>query len=337
VQKKVLVTGANGFLGNNIVRNLLKNNYSVYALVRLNSNASILKNLDCKIVRSSLGNEIEMDELFANCNFVIHCASKTDQNETNFNEYIKANITSTKKIIFLCKKHKTERLIFISSANCFTNGSKENPGNENSGFMEFLKNSNYAYSKFLAQKLVLKEVRGNNLKAIILAPTFLLGAYDTKPSSGALTNYILTNKILFYPKGGKSFVDVNAITSAVVNALYKGRMGESYLLSGVNMSYKEYFRRVAELSNQKKVIIPIPEVLVNLFSLLLIFLPFKKTLLLKANLTSFFQESYFDNSKAKIELNMPDTIIDDSIIKTIEWLKNGLILAQQRKNERNEI
>lgn len=323
MQKKVLVTGANGFLGNNIVRNLLKNNYSVYALVRPKSDALILKNLDCKIVRCSLGNETEMDELFAKCDFVIHCASKTDQNDTDFDAYRKANITSTKIVAYLCKKHKTERLIFISSANCFTNGSKENPGNENSGFMEFLKNSNYAYSKFLAQKLVLKEVKKNNLKAIILAPTFILGAYDTKPSSGALTNYILTNKILFYPKGGKSFVDVNAITLAVVNALHKGSVGDSYLLSGFNMSYKEYFQRVAELSNQKKIILPIPAVLVNLFSLCYIFFPFKKILLLKTNLIALFQENYFDNSKAKIELDMPDTKIDDSIANTIEWLKNG--------------
>lgn len=322
IHKKVLVTGATGFLGNNIVRKLSKLSIKAVVLVRKNTKINQLEQFGCDIFRMQGIDDPIIEKAASTCHYVIHCAAKTDQNDPDFSSYYETNFQFTQKIIDVCKKQEIKRLIFISSANCFTPGCKEYPGSEESGFMDYLKHSGYAYSKYLAQQLVFKAARENKLPAVILAPTFMLGAYDYKPSSGLLIRYIINNRILFYPKGGKSFVDINAVVTAVLNAFNQGKTGECYLLSGVNMTYKAFFKKVAAQSHQKKILIPIPHKLVSLIALAYRLVPTKKLLLLKTNLTSLFLDNYFQNTKARRDLGLPDTNIDHVIVETIHWLKS---------------
>jgi len=324
--KKVLVTGASGFLGFHITKQLLAANYQVVAMIRTSSDASLLKTLNCSIYRGSLSDPTAIEEALQNCGFLIHAASKTSQDSPDFEDYREANITSTELLVKACKKLQIQTVVFVSSANAFTMGSKENPGTENSRFMPFLKNSGYAHSKYKAQQFILEEANKHNFPAIVLAPTFLVGPYDIKPSSGRLLLYVLKNKIVFYPKGGKSYVDVSAVATSCVNALKSGKRGESYLLSGVNLTYKEYFEKVAAISGQSKFFVPIPKFLVKVIGFLAQIFPFKNMLLLKTNLKMLFSENYFSNAKAQKELDMPKTNIDTAIGESVSWFqKNNYI------------
>jgi dihydroflavonol-4-reductase len=321
--KKVLVTGASGFLGFHITKHLIQANYRVVALLRKSSDTRLLSSLNCKIIRGSLNNAEDIEKALQDCDYVIHAAAKTSQDSPNFEDYSKANITSTKLLIEASKKKNIKRFVFISSANTFTMGSKENPGTENSGFMPFLKNSGYAHSKYQAQQVVLEEAQENNFPAIVVAPTFMVGPYDIKPSSGRLMLYFLKNKLVFYPKGGKSYVAVSAAARACVNALKMGKTGESYLLSGLNLTYKEYFKKIAEISGKHHYLIPIPKSLFKLIEGLYRVFPNKKLLLLKTNICMLFSENYFSNTKAQKELNMPETDIDSAIEKSINWFQEN--------------
>ena len=320
MKQTVLVTGANGFLGNNIIRDLIRERYKVIALVRKNSSVQILKNLDCEVYKVASYNSQKLEELVSISNYVIHCASKTDQWTMDFSKYETANILTTKILVAYCKKYQLSRFILVSSANCFTSGTLSDPGNENSDFMNFFKNSGYAYSKYLAQRYVLNQVKESQFPAIVVAPTFMLGSFDVKPSSGVLTQYILNNKILFYPKAGKSFVDVRMVSKSIIEALEKGRIGESYLLSGENMTYKDYYKRVATIINKRRFLIPIPKLLLVVVSTFCRVFQVKKLLRLEANLHALFLDNYFSNGKAKNELSMKDTNIDDAIRETVGWL-----------------
>lgn len=323
---KVLVTGASGFLGFHITKQLLEANYRVVAFIRSSSDTSLLNTLDCSIHRGSLSSKQDIETALKDCDFLVHAASKTSQDSPDFEDYREANITSTKLLMEASEKFNIKNFIFISSANAFTMGSKENPGDENSGFMPFLKNSGYAHSKYKAQKLVLQATENDALPAIVLAPTFLVGPYDSKPSSGRLLLYVLKNKVVFYPKGGKSYVDVKAVATTCVRALKRDKQGESYVLSGVNLTYKEYFKKVAAISGQSKVLVPIPKILVSAIATIASVLPFKSLLLLKTNLKMLFSENYFSNAKAQKELDMPKTNIDSAISESITWFqKNNYI------------
>ncbi|MBC9795629.1 NAD-dependent epimerase/dehydratase family protein [Sinomicrobium weinanense] len=321
-EKTVLVTGANGFLGNHIARVLLQRGFRVIAMVRPASNISALNGLNCTICRGELHNTDDVTLAVKKADYVIHCASMTSQNTTDFTPYKKANFTSTELLVRACEQHHIRRFVLVSTANCFTNGTISDPGNEESGFMNWLKDSGYAYSKYLAQKYVLDKARKNSFPAVVVAPTFMTGPYDTRPSSGALMLYALKKKVLFYPKGGKSFVDVRAAAIATVNALTLGRTGECYLLSGTNLSYKAYFKKVLDVAGQRKWLIPIPGFTKTAFGLAHRIFPSKRLRLLKTHVRMLSLDNYFSNAKARKHLNMRDTDINESINNAVNWFKS---------------
>lgn len=318
----MLVTGANGLLGSNTIEALLKDGYEVVAFVRKNANLVALSGLNCTIFKGDISNSKDLQQALKGCEFVIHSAARTEQFPSNLAAYQTINIDSTQLLVECCKLHSIKRLIYVSTANCFTNGTLLKPGNENSQFMPWLEKSGYAYSKYLAQEFILNEVKTNQFPAIVVAPTFLLGARDSKPSSGQLVLHGLKKRIVFYPPGGKSFIDASLAAQAIVNALAKGKNGECYLLAGENVSYKDFFKHVRKVSRKKQILIGIPRWLISvtgyLFSafenILRISLPFNRTtqkLLCLPN--------YFSHRKATKELDLHHTKIDDTLRNTIDW------------------
>ncbi|SMC80347.1 NAD-dependent epimerase/dehydratase family protein [Moheibacter sediminis] len=331
MKKKVLLTGATGFLGYNIARVLAEKGYEITVSVRSKNNILFLEELGCIVKYGSLNDEEFIDSIVQDQDYVIHCASLTEQSNPDFEVYRAANILSTELLVKASKKFEIKRFILVSTANCFTNGTIEAPGNENSGFMDFLKNSNYAYSKYLAQQLVLKETKSNDFPGIIVAPTFMIGGYDRKPSSGKLLLYVHKNRFVFYPsKGGKSFVDVNAAAEAVVSSLLIGKTGECYLLAGINKTYREYFTEINKNSNskRKKIFVPIPFFIAKGLIGILNLFPSGKNKMLSANLKLFFTENYFTNQKAMQELGMTETDLGKSISSSIEWFRESNYLRQ---------
>jgi dihydroflavonol-4-reductase len=327
--EKVLVTGANGLLGSNIVRQLDASGYRAIAMVRKSSNRLALKDANYILFEGDIANEKDVNNAIRGCDYVIHCAAKTSQSPSNLENYKETNIKATQTIINACIKFNVKRFIFVSTANCFTNGTMENPGDETGSFMPWLKDSGYAYSKFLAQTEVLSAFKTNKLPAIVVNPTFMIGPYDAQTSSGKLLLYAYNNMILFYPPGGKSFVDVEYAAKAISHALIKAKVGETYLLAGKNMTYKDFFQLIAKQSKKKKILIPIPSFLLSSIGkisdiiehLLSISLPLNTV---NAKLLSL--DNYFSNKKAMKDLKLEATNIDKAVSKAVSWFKqNGFI------------
>ena len=327
--KKVLVTGANGLLGANIVRQLGTAGYLAKAMVRKGSNTLSLEGANYELFEGAITSEKDVYEAVSACDYVIHSAASTAQTPSNVEAFRKTNIDATRLIMEACKHFNIERFIFVSTANCFTNGSIENPGDETSGFMPWLKGSGYAYSKYLAQQEVLENVKKHAFPAIVVSPTFMLGPHDSKPSSGKLLLYGYNKKIVFYPPGGKSFVDVEFAAKAICNALTKGRVGETYLLAGNNMTYKDFFKLVEKQTGKRKILIQIPgKVLTTLGSSVGFFgkvfglsLPLNTV---NARLLSL--DNYFSNKKAVSELGLEETDVDAAVASAIDWFKQNTLL-----------
>ena len=321
--EKVLVTGANGFLGANVVRQLLKSGYTVRAMVRPNANRIALAGLDCEFFQGQITQQEALREAVAGCQYVVHSAALTDQ-KASFQAYEQVNIKGTEKLITAALHHDVKRFICVSTANCQTNGTLTNPGDESGGFMPWLKGSGYAYSKFLAQQLVLDAVKEKDLPGLIVQPTFLVGPYDARPSSGALLLHGLNKRIVFHPRGGKNFVDVASAAAAIVNALTKGKIGETYLLAGQNLSYAGFYKKVHAANHQNSQLIPIPSMLLFLAGFILGNLSkvfHFKTGLTPTNARLLTLGNYFTGKKAEQDLGMPSTDIDHAIQKALEWFE----------------
>ncbi len=323
---KVLVTGANGLLGSNVVIQLLTAGYMVKAIVRKGSNLVALKGIPYEIFEGKLTNFTDVEKAVIGCDYVVHCAANTHQKSNNPDDFKQINVDATAILVKLSKLYKIKRFIFVSTANCFTNGTMQNPGDESKGFMPWLRKSGYAYSKYLSQQMVLNEVKENGFPAIVVAPTFIIGPCDAKISSGKLLMHGLNKRIVFYPPGGKSIVDAEYAAKAIVNSLSGGVIGECYLLSGENLTYKQIFKKISKHSNKKALLIQIPEwslvVLANISNFIekVFCIPLS---LNKTNQRLLCLDNYFSNKKAVEHLGLMETNSDDAIVKAIYWFKKS--------------
>ena len=320
---RVLVTGATGLLGSHIAHELVKRKYQVRVLVRPGSDLSALEDLPVEYLKGYLTSDADIDKAVEGCSFVIHSAAMAVHKPTNLEAFREVNINSTIHIINACKKRNVERMVFVSTANCFASGSRRNPGDETGAFPYWMRKSGYAYSKFLAQQQVLEYVKSGLLDAVVVNPTFIIGK-DYKPDAGKIFSYILNKQIAFYPLGGKNFIDAEVTAIGVVNAMEKGRRGECYLLAGENLSYREFYKTVMNYTGQKTVILPMPCLLLKIAGY--IGNIFERRLKINVPLTlvnarMLCLENYYTSKKAIQELNLPHVSAKRSIEKALKWFE----------------
>ncbi len=320
---KVLVTGANGFLASHIVRNLLENGYEVRAMLRAGASAPALHGLNVEFFRGNITDSIEVMNAVEGCDYVIHAAADTSQHYRRVSEYFPTNVKATEHIINAVQKHNCKRLVFVSTANTFGSGTHAAPGNENYPQSQLFSRSGYAVSKLMAQNLVLQNCQSGSIDAVVVNPSFMLGNLDYKPSSGKIFQMILGKRIVFYPPGGKNFVSVLSVSRAIVNALKKGESGQSFLLTGADYSFHDFFRKVLQKTKQKSLLVPIPRFLLRLLGVLgSIIQKFgAKTSLTSVNAAILCENFYYSNKKAVEELNLENTSIDTLIDECLDWFE----------------
>jgi dihydroflavonol-4-reductase len=323
---KILVTGADGLLGNNLVRELLSRNHKVRVLLLPNSDASSLDGLNIERFFGNILNPQDIEKSIQDCDAVIHAAANTNIWPSRSEIIRKVNIDGTQNIIDAALKAKIKRLVYIGTANSFGFGSKENPGNEQLPYQSAKYGLDYMDSKLEAQQLILKAVKEKGLAAITVNPTFMLGPYDTKPSAGALILAIYEQKVPGFAPGGRNYVSVKDAAIAIANGLTKGKIGESYIVGNVNLSYEEMFTLVAKIVNVKPPKIKIPSFFIKIYGLIG---SAYGNLFKKAPTVSYpmaqisCDEHYFTAQKARNELDLPQTNIEIAIKESFDWLKEN--------------
>lgn len=320
--KTVFVTGASGLLAINVIEHLLKNNYTVIGLLRDKSKFPLAENKNLEIILGDITKAETYIKTIEKSDIVIHIAAITDQNITDYNIYKKVNIDASKTLLEKSIENNIETFINVSSANAFGYGSLENPGDETKPIKAPFDKSLYANSKLDAQNEVLK--LGNSqskTKVLVVNPTFMIGKYDTKPSSGRIILSAYKKKIIFYPAGGKSFINVKDAAQTIVNAIILGKHGKSYLLSGENLSYKEFYIKVTKALNQKSNFVKIPKSLLIGVGYLGNFVRTfgVKTDISSTNLKTLCISNFYTNQKAKNELNHVQNPIEEGIEDAVEW------------------
>jgi len=326
---KILVTGADGLLGSNLVRELLKRGYSIRAFVQPGRQQKTIEGLSIEKFSGNLLNRDEVEKATEGCNAIIHCAASTSVWPTRAEIITTVNIEGTRNIIEAVKKNKLERLIYVGTANSFGFGSKEKPGVEGNPYRSEIYGLDYMDSKYKAQRLILTEVNENALPAVIVNPTFMFGPYDSTPSSGAMIVALHKGKVPGYTSGGRNYVCAKDAAIAIANALTKGRLGECYILGNQNLSYREAFEKIATTIGVKPPSLQIPSVFAKLYGSIG---SLTGVLSGKAPAVSYplariaCDEHYYTASKAVKELELPQTPVEVGIKESFEWLReNGYL------------
>lgn len=315
--KKVCVTGATGLLGTNVILKLLQNGYSVTALVRQKSSWLGEENENLKLVEADLLCDISVYLTDMNC--IIHVAAETRQNLIRYDEYRKVNYEAVVNLFTHAELMGVRKFLFVSTANTLGFGNTAFLGSEKAPQIYPFTHSLYAQSKLEAEEYLLKNSK--NTDVIIVNPTFMIGAYDSKPSSGKIIFWVWKKKLIFYPKGGKNFVHVEDAANGVVNAVEKGKNGEKYLLANENLSYREFFKKVNRITRQNPIMIPIPNKLLSFLGLIGdVLRKFKiKTDLSSSNMKALQISNYYSNQKSIEELGVQYQPIDKAIKDAVQY------------------
>ena len=321
---KVLVTGANGLVGANVVRELLRSGMYVKALVRPSADLKSLQDVPCELFRGDILAYEDVYNALADCHAVVHAASTTSVLPREFAYYKKVNVDSTKNIVQAILTQGNKRLVLVSTANAFGPGSKHRPGSESSPFTLRRYRSGYINSKVMAQQYVLQEVEKHQLNAVIVNPTFIIGPYDSKPSSGKIILMGLRRGIQWCPAGGKNFVHAGDVAHGIVEVLTNGKTGECYLLAGQNLTYREFFKMVNKVSGRHRLLITIPKTIIRLAGALAdVWGDFthKKFAFNKSNAHILCLDNYYTGKKAQHELNLNASNVRQAIEDCLSWFK----------------
>ena len=323
--KSVLVTGGDGFLGSNLVRELLGRGYRVRVFAERGRDAPNLAGLDVDIVRGDIRIAAEVSESVDGCNYVVHTAASTSMWPSRSDLQRQINVVGTENVIEAVLAHGVERMVHIGTANSFGPGSKENPGHEEQPFVGSRYKLGYIETKLEAQGLIGAAVRDRGLPGIVAAPTFMIGPNDSKPGSGQLIIAIVERSVPGYSKGGKNYVYVKDVATAVANALKAGRIGETYILGNENLYYKEFFSLVAEIAGVRMPKIAVPNSVVKatgVFGSLsgTLFRSTPKVTLPMARLS--VETFFYSPAKAVAELELPQTPIATAVSEAIDWFRD---------------
>lgn len=324
--KTVLVTGANGFLGSNLTRELYRQGYDIKAMIRPTADLKGISDIPCEVHYGHIDNPDEVMAAVKGCDIVVHAACITDQWDIPFEAYERINYTSTRYIVEACIRHRVERFIYVSTANTIGPGSRQRPGSELNGFTLFNANSGYINTKYLAQQYVLEQVAAAQLPGVVVNPTFMLGPCDVKPSSGKLLLYGLGKKILFYPPGGKNFVHILDVCKGIINAITYGKPGDCYLLAGQNLSYREFFTMVNRVAGEKKLMVRIPKTFLKVAGMTASLLQRFTRVRSKLSYTAAYLlciDNYYSGKKSERELQVRYTPIEEAISGAFNWFREN--------------
>jgi dihydroflavonol-4-reductase len=298
IKPKVFVTGADGLLGSNLVRELLKQDFSVKALIYPKSTSQSLKGLKIERVRGDLlDTDGYLARVMRDCRFLFHCAAVADiWGDPDLTWGI--NFEGTRKILDASLKANIKRMVYVGSASSFQFGTYENPGDEQAPFPQAYKS---------------------------VAPTFMFGSHDSRPSSGELIRQYINKNIPAVSPGGRNFVNVRNVAVAMVNALYQGETGQSYILGGRNLSYLDFFSYVFRVIGKKAPCIVIPKALFQVGGKCSSFYKkiFNKKAFIEKRLAQFSCiNAYYSSAKAYQKLDMPKTNMEKTVAESIQSLRD---------------
>lgn len=332
--KKILLTGADGMLGSYITRELLSRGFAVRALLQPGRNIDTLKNLPIEITAGDLLKLTDIETAMQGCDALIHTVASTNIWPSRSPLTRKLNIDVVHMLAKLAETHQLKKFIHIGSANSFGPGPKDIAniplekrywGTEKAPYIDWKYGLDYQDSKYAAQEFLLEQYHQKGLPVTIIAPSFMFGAYDSKPGSGAMILAIHNKKTPGYSIGGKSYAAAADVAYAVVSALDRGKSGECYIAGGDNLSYKEAFTRIADVikAPRPKLFLPPPVTLLtgaagSLFGKL----THKQPLITYPMARIANAGCYYDSTKARTDLEMPHTSFETAVEQAFSWFSS---------------
>ena len=322
---KVLLLGATGLLGHNVLLRLMAEGHQVVALVR-RANGIRLSRGGWTTVEGSLLDYDTLRGAASGCDAVINCAGCTDMALLRYEDFLPANRELCVLLARLMDELDIRILVHTSTVNTIGYGNASRPANELEPMRPPFKGSFYADSKLEGEKVVLAAATEGR-HVVVVNPGFMLGAWDVKPSSGRMLLAAYRKPVMFAPKGGKAFVHVDDVAAAIVHALLRGSNGGRYIVVNRDacMSIKELYKMQARVCGYRQWVISAPGWLLLFAGRVGDLLRWMgvKTQVSTSNIRQLLVREYYGNRLAVSELGLNPTPIENAVKDFYEWKFNN--------------
>nr|BFD58034.1 SDR family oxidoreductase [Bdellovibrio sp. CKG001]BFD61461.1 SDR family oxidoreductase [Bdellovibrio sp. HM001]BFD65193.1 SDR family oxidoreductase [Bdellovibrio sp. HAGR004] len=327
--KKVLVTGANGFLGSWVTRALVAEGHDVYALVRAKSDLSELEGVNCKYIHGDVTDVHSLLEAVKGMDTVFHLAGVIAYKKSQRAQMEKVNVEGTANVIAVCREHHVRRLVYLSSVVAIGAGyTPDQILNEESPYNIAELDLGYFQTKHQAEILVREACKKNEIDAVILNPSTIYGRGDAKKGSRKMQIKVAQGRLKFYTSGGVNVVAAEDVVAGILSAWKKGRTGERYILAGENILIKDLFAMIAQEAGVKPPQHQLPSPLLHTVGAIGDFMEKMglKGPLSRENAYTATMYHWFDSGKAQRELDFKPRPAREAIHNSVQWMKDhGLV------------
>ena len=323
-----LLTGATGFLGNNIAKQLMEKGCYVRGLVLKGDKAVKHVPQGVEIVYGDLTDKKSLENFFDVDNkelICIHCASIVYLKEEPSEFVYHVNVDGTQNIIDLCLEKNVQKLVYVSSTGTVSELPHGEKMKEPTEFNLDDIVGYYGKTKAMATQLVLDAVKEKGLKATVVYPTGICGPNDYAggPVSTFIEQYCNGGNKIGFP-GSFNSVDVRDLAFGTIAAVDRGRIGEGYILGNDVVWMKDMFSHISHASgvSMTKIILPmfLTRIVVKI-SVMIGKITKKEPLITELMLYNLVRNNEFDSSKAKMELGYKTRPFEETIYDEVEWLR----------------
>lgn len=323
---KVLLLGATGLLGHNVLLRLVDEGHQVRALVRCAEGLK-LKDL-CEVREGSPLDYEVLREAAVGCDAVINCAGTTDMSLRRYEDYLPVNRDLCRLLVRLVEEEGIGTLVHTSTVNTIGYGIVHKYAHERIPMWEPFLSSYYASSKREGEDIILEAAkRLDDRHIIVINPGYLLGPWDVKPSSGRMLLAGYRKPVMIAPWGGKAFVHVQDVAQAVVSALTRGTHGRRYIAANRRgcITIRDLYKLQAKIYGYGQWVIVPPDWLVRAAGWVgdVLRAVGLKTELSTSNVKQLLVHEFYDGSLAADELGMPATPIEEAIKDFHQWRKEN--------------
>ena len=332
---KVLVTGATGFIGGNLARELWRRGDDVRALVRPGSNRLTIEDTGIVPVEGDILDRQSVDEAVRGCEAVFHVAAAYTFWSRDPAGVSRTNVEGSVNVLAAAHQAGVSRTVYTSTVS--TVGlPKEGLGDEETPLDPKTLHGHYKRSKLQAE-LVALDMAAKGMPVVVVNPTAPVGPWDVKPTpTGKMVLDFLRRRVPAYLKTGMNLVDVADVVEGHILALEKGKPGERYILGNRNVSLKEIFDILSRLTG-----LPAPRIRAPYW------------LVVGAGYADRFVEgtllhrepaipvegvlaskipAYVSCEKAVMELGQPQRPIEDALDRAVDWFtSHGYLNAKLQR------
>jgi dihydroflavonol-4-reductase len=333
---KCFITGASGFIGANLVHELVARGHSVKALLRPESDVRGLSDVDFKRVSGDLSDRRLLEREMSGCEWCFHVAASYQLWMRNYQPMYETNVEGTRNVLEAAGKAGCQRIVYTSTVGTIGLPKKLKgkfaPTDEQDIATEAQMTNHYKRSKFLAEAVAAHLCRREGLPIVIVNPTAPVGPRDVKPTpTGQVIVDFLNRKLPAYLDTGLNWVHVRDVAVGHILAAEKGHSGHRYILGHAegNWTMREMLLALEEITGIRAPRMRVPHWVALAAAHLDEKISFVTGKPPKAPLAGVRMAKYkmwFNPGKAVRDLGLPQTPPKQALADAVEWFRaNGYV------------